>query len=302
MNLSAQIKNLILLRHSGLAAYLESNSITAYRLLNRTQPGLAFLIDIYQDNAVVHVFEKSAEGLIEPLEKALSGALNIKSFFYKNRSRSALELPAGEPKQIIQTEYGLKFKVDLAAYQDTGLFLDQRENRRWLATQSQGKTVLNTFAYSGAFSVYAAAAGAARTYSVDISAPYCRWIKENLALNGLNPEANWVYRMDTLEFFQYALKKNLRFDVIIIDPPTFSKNKGKSFAVQRDYPALISGALALLNQDGFIFFSNNYQGFRFKKADVPPCTVTEKTDSLPPDFSGTIPHRCFIIKPLKRQE
>jgi 23S rRNA (cytosine1962-C5)-methyltransferase len=131
---------------------------------------------------------------------------------------------------------------------------------------------------------------------VDISSVYCEWIKENLILNGLSADKNWVYKMDTLEFFKYARKKNLMFDIIIIDPPTFSKNKGKSFSVQKDHPRLINEALEVLSPSGFILFSSNYREFRLALKDLPPCAIKEKSDTIPPDYSGTQPHICFIIK------
>ena len=131
---------------------------------------------------------------------------------------------------------------------------------------------------------------------MDISSVYCEWIKENLALNRLSPENNWVYKMDSLEYFKYAKKKKLIFDIIIIDPPTFSKNKGKSFSVQQDHPKLINGALEVLSPSGFILFSSNYKEFRMTQKDLLPCVIIEKLNIISPDFSGTQPHRCFVIK------
>ena len=204
-------------------------------------------------------------------------------------------LPENPSRKIVLQEYGNQFLINLSDYLDTGLFLDQRETRRWVASQSSHKRVLNTFAYTGSFTVYAARAGAQKTCSVDISRVYCAWIKENLKLNQLSEETNWVYKMDTLEFFRYARKKEMIFDIVIIDPPTFSKNKSRSFSVQRDHPALINGAMEVLSPSGFVFFSTNYQGFRMSRSDLVSCEVREKLDTIPPDFQGTRPHRCFII-------
>jgi 23S rRNA (cytosine1962-C5)-methyltransferase len=252
-------------------------------------------VDIYQDNAVIHIFSRVEASQLKELEQVISNQLTVKSFFYKNRAKEVLDLPVSPPKKIIQPEYGHKFCVNLSEYLDTGLFLDHRETRHWLAGVSSGKTVLNTFAYSGSFSVYAATAGATKTFSVDISRVYCNWIKENLELNDLSSENNWVFKMDTLEFFHYAKKKQLKFDIIIIDPPTFSKNKGQSFSVQKDHPALINGALELLSPSGFILFSTNFKEFRMQQKELNPSRVEEKMDSIPPDFAGSQPHHCFVI-------
>ena len=101
--------------------------------------------------------------------------------------------------------------------------------------------------------------------------------------------------MDTLDFFQYARKKKLMFDIIILDPPTFSNNKSKSFSVQRDHPKLINSALDLLSPTGFILFSNNFREFRILRKELRPCLVKEKFDLIPPDCFGSRPHHCFII-------
>jgi 23S rRNA (cytosine1962-C5)-methyltransferase len=274
--------------------YLDSNNISAYRLFSSSFIN-PLSVDIYQDNAVIQVFEKTEIEVMTRLELDLKNQLRIKSFFYKNRTKDEFTLPVSSPKKIVVEEYGHKFIVNLSDYLDTGLFLDHRETRHWLASLCHDKIVLNTFAYTGSFTIYAAAAGASKTYSVDISRVYCEWVKENLVLNNLPLENNWVSKMDTLEFFQYALKKKLTFDIIIIDPPTFSKNKGQSFSVQKDYPILINGALELLRPTGFILFSTNYREFMMRQKDLQSCIIKENRDSFPLDYAGTQPHRCFII-------
>jgi 23S rRNA G2069 N7-methylase RlmK/C1962 C5-methylase RlmI len=292
--LSGEIYDLIVRNLAEIEPYLLKNKISAYRLISNTR-SLPILVEIYQDNAVVHVFEPSALQFLTELEEDLRSLVGTKDFFYKKNSRENLILPASRPKKIIQEEYGHKFQINLSDYLDTGLFLDHRETRKWVADRSQHKVVLNTFAYSGSFSVFAASAGAAKTYSIDISRVYCEWIKENLALNNLPLEDNWVSKMDTMDFFQYAHKKDMVFDIIIIDPPTFSKNKGKSFSVQKDHPGLINSALELLSPTGFILFSNNYRDFRMLQKELQPCIIKEKKDLIPPDCFGSPPHRCFII-------
>jgi 23S rRNA (cytosine1962-C5)-methyltransferase len=295
-NLKNDIKELLIHNLEEIKPYLSNNQISAYRLLNNTHRFLPLTADIYQDNAVIHVFSYIAPETFREFERALKEIIQVNDFFYKNNSKTNLNIPVSPPKKIVQEEYGNRFLVNLSDYLDTGLFLDHRETRKWISAQSRNKKILNTFAYSGSFTVYAANAGASKTCSVDISSVYCNWIKENLALNRLPQEKNWVYKMDTLEFFQYAKKKNLEFDIIIIDPPTFSKNKGKSFSLQKDHPRLINSALEILSSSGFVLFSNNYREFRMLPKDLSPCTVTEIFNTIPPDFRGTQPHRCYVIK------
>ena len=271
---------------------------TAYRLINNTRPGLPVAVDIFGNNAVIHLFGRIEPEIREKLEEEIKKVSGAEYFFYKDNSGENSDIPKSSGKKIVIEEYGNKFLINLSEYLDVGLFLDHRETRKWIAGQSKNKIILNTFAYTGSFSVYAANAGAEKTYSVDLSKTYCDWIKENLALNNLPPEKNWVYKMDALEFFDYAKRKNLIFDIIIIDPPTFSKNKGTSFSVQKDHPKLINAALEVLSPNGFILFSNNYTEFQMKKNMLNPCVVTEKKDTIPPDFAETRPHRCFIISKL----
>lgn len=291
-------------------AYLHQNHIEAYCLNPEPQPGLPARVDIYKDNAVVHLFATTVGDLFDRtpsdfrqgLERELQSLLNIRSFFYKDRTGkgAGAPLPSKAPKEITVQEYGHAFALNLSDYLDTGLFLDHRETRRWIETRSKGKVVLNTFAYTGSFSIYAAAGGAQKTYSVDLSKTYCDWIKKNLELNELPLEKNWVLKMDTFEFFRYAKKKRLSFDIIIIDPPTFSKNKGETFSVERDHPRLINEALELLNKGGFILFSNNCQGFRLNAQKLNRCQIKEHL-LIPKDFEGTHPHHCFLIEPAPRR-
>lgn len=252
-------------------------------------------IDLYKDKAVIHVFAEMPNK--EDLEKELRSKFGVRGFFYKDRRGKG----AGDPvktvhEEIIVLENGHSFLINLSDYLDVGLFLDHRETRQWIASQSQGKQVLNTFAYTGSFSVYAAAGGAEKTTSVDLSETYCDWIKENLRLNSLSAEKNWVYKMDTLEFFRYAKRKNLSYDIIIIDPPTFSKNKGKTFSVERDYPELINSALELLRPGGFILFSNNCTNFHLDSNRLNPCRIEELRTLKASDFDGWFSHWAYRIE------
>ncbi len=277
-----------------LRPYVSKNNIEAYRILN-CPFGIPVAVDIYKDNAVIHVFDVLDEDIRKTLEESLKKVVGAQWFFYKNRTKGDIQLPKSAPKEIIINEYGNKFLINLSDYKDTGIFLDHRETRKWIASKSLGKAVLNTFAYTGSFSVYAAKGGAKLTHSVDLSKTYCEWTKKNFELNKMDLKQNWVLKMDTREYFKYARKKHLAFDIIIIDPPTFSRNKGASFSVQKDHPELINEALSLLTPDGFILFSNNYTEFSLQENKLNPCEARQKFGTLPPDFEETQAHQCFII-------
>ncbi len=266
-------------------------NLEAYRLYRDSDVA----VDIYKDKAVVHVFGQMPDKA--ELEKEVRSQVSVTGFFYKDRrGKGAGEAIKAEHEETIVEENGHKFLINLSDYLDVGLFLDHRETRKWIEGLSAGKQVLNTFAYTGSFSIYAAAGGAEKTTSVDLSETYCAWIKKNLDLNHLPHEKNWVYKMDTLEFFRYAKRKGLSYDIIIIDPPTFSKNKGKTFSVERDYPLLINGALELLNDDGFIMFSNNCTSFELDRSRLNPCKVEERDDLEAPDFDRLFTHWTFVIR------
>ena len=288
-----ELKELLPAEYRKRENYLKANRLEAFRLFCADNRHL-FSIDLYKDNAVVHLFDRINDATFRQLEDVLKVSYAVKDIFYKDRTRQELKLPECKSKSITVTEYGNKFLINLSDYLDVGLFLDHRETRKWLEPKCKNKVVLNTFAYTGSFSIYAARGGAERTYSVDLSKTYCEWIKKNLELNGLPPEKNWVYKMDTLEFFSYAGRKGLKFDIIIIDPPTFSKNKKKNFSVQRDHPALINAALELLNDGGFIMFSNNCTDFRLATKEINSTSI-RRLNLIPVDFAGQKPHISFII-------
>ena len=292
-----EIPAIIKRQYDKIKPYLQKNSIEAFRLLSNTY-NFPFNVDIYGDFAVVHIFHRQPKEVFEELEDSLKQLLKIEKFFYKDRTTSPGSALKTIPQTTEVTEYGNKFFINLSDYLDVGLFLDHRETRKFIASKAKGKIILNTFAYTGSFSVYCANAGAAKTYSVDLSKTYCDWIKKNMELNHQPPENNWIYKMDTLEFFAYAKRKQLMFDIIIIDPPTFSRNKEQRFSVKKDHPALLNAALDILSPGGFILFSNNCTDFRMNNKALQPCKIQVKNDTIPPDFltlHGQKPHHCFII-------
>ncbi len=166
---------------------------------------------------------------------------------------------ANIPDSWIVNEGSLRFILKKNQGQSVGLFLDQRGNRDWVRRNSLGKRVLNLFAYTGGFSLAGALGGASEVTTVDVSANYLNWAKENFALNNLDANAHRFFAMDTFEFYKFATKKNLKYDLIVCDPPTFGRSKLGVFKIDRDFPNLINGALSLLNPRGQILFSTNFQ-------------------------------------------
>lgn len=262
----------------------------AFRVFSGGADGAeGIFIDIYGPGAVLIEYEGRtpkwaiinrdfAAKILEVL-KPLGVTAIYRKPFARDRTKMGGDLPAialsakpaaGEalPEAITIRELAWKLEVQLYTGLSTGLFLDQRDNRayvaRWVKARSAGRppAVLNTFAYTCAFSVAAAMAGAATT-SVDISPKYLDWGKRNFALNGIDPEAHRFAKMDTFEFFAYAKRKELTYDFLIIDPPSFasgSKKKGiRPFSSTADFGRLIREAASLMNPRGVIFASTNTQ-------------------------------------------
>jgi 23S rRNA (cytosine1962-C5)-methyltransferase len=141
----------------------------------------------------------------------------------------------------------------------SGLFLDQRANRRWVHANSHGKTVLNLFAYTGGFSVAAAAGGASKTTSVDISRSFLDWSKQNFSINELDPTQNDFRPMDARDYLSWAKKKALSFDLVICDPPSFARGPSGPFRIEKDFAILLEQCLSAVAQNGKLLFALNFE-------------------------------------------
>jgi len=190
-------------------------------------------------------------------------------------------------------EHGVRFEVSFQAGYSQGIFLDQRDNRARLRQRLRpGATLLNTFAYTGAFSVVAALAGATAT-TLDLSQPYLDWARRNFALNQLDPAAHHFCKGDTFHWLRRFAKQGRRFDAIVLDPPTFSRDdRGGVFRVARDYGRLVELAQACLAPDGFLLACTNCRQLAAAdfidqvRATLPHGTPIESAP-MPPDFTAT---------------
>jgi 23S rRNA (cytosine1962-C5)-methyltransferase len=227
----------------------------ASRLVSGAADGTAgAMVDRYGERLLVQWYGQPDARLVPALQAAVPGSHVVE--------RSMEKQPVGEtaaPESRFEiVESGLKFSVSLNAGYSTGLFLDQRENRRrLLAGNLGGKTVLNTFAYTCAFSVAAARAGATVT-SVDLSKRYLDWGRDNFRLNGINPEAHDFIYGDCFDWLARLAKKGRGYDLVLLDPPTFSTvKKGRSFSAEKDYAKLVALAEPLVKTGGTLFCSTN---------------------------------------------
>ncbi len=210
-------------------------------------------------------------------------------------------------------ECGEIFKINLREYLDTGLFFDHRPLRKLVRASSKGKRVLNLFCYTGSFSVYAAAGGASFVESVDLSNTYLSWAVENMHQNNFFGDVYCFTRSDVCEFLakKTALpdENENRYDIIILDPPTFSNSKALKtiFDVNRDWASLCSNCLELLNAGGTLYFSTNSRKLIFDQEKLPQITKKGKAicisditeESLPEDFKGSKNRRCWKLQIAK---
>jgi 23S rRNA (guanine2445-N2)-methyltransferase / 23S rRNA (guanine2069-N7)-methyltransferase len=197
-------------------------------------------------------------------------------------------------------EGGLKFWVNFRDYLDTGLFLDHRIVRGMLRAWAKDTDFLNLFCYTGSATVYAAAGGARSTTGVDLSNTYLDWAHENLLLNGFGGKNHELYRADCLAWLEEQESQGPRFDLIFVDPPTFSNSKRMDgvLDVQRDHVGMIRRSMKLLRPAGRLVFSTNYSRFKLDSEALGDFTLEDiSAESIPKDFERhTRIHHCFIVR------
>lgn len=293
-----------------LAKWLKRSGEQCYRVYDADMPEYAMAIDVYAER--VHVQEYAPPKSVEPAQaqRRLMEALSVlpevldvraERIHLKQRERQAGKAQyqkrdsSGERFQI--GEGNARLWVNLRDYLDTGLFLDHRPVRRMIAEMAGGKRFLNLFCYTGAATVHAALGGATDSVSVDLSNTYLDWARDNLALNRLDPSRHRVVRDDCLHWLATA---ESRFDLIFLDPPTFSNSKRMeaTLDIQRDHPRLVELAMARLASGGTLIFSNNQRRFRLDERLAERFVVQDVTSrSYDPDFQRRPDlHHCFLIR------
>ncbi len=293
--------------------------IDCFRLYDADMPEYAFAIDIYgREPRHVYVQEyappktvdqESARQRRREVLTVLPQALSVPLEYVHSRVRKAQkgteqyqrrsDRPTGERVQV--SEGGLQFWVNFRDYLDTGLFLDHRITRRMLREWAGGGDFLNLFCYTGSATVYAAAGGARSSVSVDLSNTYLDWAHDNLLLNGFGGPEHVLQRADCLEWVASQEADGARFDLIFVDPPTFSNSKRMEgvLDVQRDHVGMIRRSLNLLRPGGRLVFSTNYTRFKLDAAALADLDVHDLSErTIPKDFERNPHiHRCFEIRP-----
>lgn len=317
---TSELSNRIAKNERKLRAWRKREAVTCFRVYDADLPQFALAIDIYQLDHSNHrwalVQEYAAPPTVDPVvvtarrEAALAilpDALGVerKQMLFKTRERQRGAAQYQRQQNLDQydivDEDGCKLLVNLHDFLDTGLFLDHRPLRRWIRENSAECRFLNLFGYTGSASVHAAAGGASHTLTVDMSSAYVHWAERNLQANQFHAPAHAVLRADCIAWLAGDDAKSAGpFDLILVDPPTFSNSKrmSGSFDVQRDHGPLIRAALDLLATDGTLIFSSNRRAMRLDETELGDVQVSDWTKpSIPTDFArGTPPHRCWMIK------
>jgi len=300
-----------------LSNWAKQNRITCYRVYDADLPEYAVAVDIYQggDQTWINVQEyeppKSIDqhkadqrlaGLLAEIPRVLG--VNREQVFLKIRrkqkSTDQYEKHDDQGRFHIIEEGGCKLLVNFEDYLDTGLFLDHRPIRMLIQKQAKDKSFLNLFAYTGSATVHAARGGAKSTTTVDMSNTYINWAKKNMALNA-NEGAHEFIQADCLEWLAAeAQLANRHYDLIFLDPPTFSNSKRMDavFDIQNDHVQLINNAISLLSPGGVLYFSTNFRRFKIDKQALSDLIVEDiSAATIPEDFARNPKiHYCWRIQ------
>lgn len=296
--------------------WAEKNEISCFRIYDRDLPDYNMSIDFF--SKWVHIHEYAPPKTIDPqvaaarmvtATKCIRDILGVRSnrIFIKARERQKgrkqYEKKGSDGKMYEVREGGCSFLVNFTDYLDTGLFLDHRPIRDKIHREAKGKRFLNLYGYTGTATVHAAMGGAASTTTVDLSSTYLHWAKMNLALNGLAELKNKVEKADCLQWLEESTAK---FDLIFIDPPTFSNTKKdkRVFDIQKDHVRLINLAMARLEAGGCLIFSTNFRRFKLEeKLQEMYDTKDISQESVPYDFSRNEKiHSCWEMRKSVQSE
>ena len=301
--------------------------VTCYRVYDADLPDYAAAIDVYtgagqaQGNTYLHIAEYAPPRSIDEdkARRRFDDILTVAPVvlgvrpdhvFSKVRCRDkggSQYLGAGKRNYVTHVdEAGCLLEVDLAGYLDTGLFLDHRDTRAMVRNMAAGKRFLNLFAYTGSATVQAAAGGAVETVTVDLSQTYLDWAQRNMEQNGFVGPQHMFERGDVMSWITECRRSPRRFDLIFVDPPTFSNSKAmgkRTWDVQRDHVELLVGVSRLLTKGGVAVFSCNLRSFKpdmeqLEKYGVKLEDITAQT--IPHDFERNPRiHKCYLVEHVR---
>ncbi|MGG3889447.1 class I SAM-dependent rRNA methyltransferase [Metabacillus fastidiosus] len=255
--------------------FYKGEETTAFRVFNGEGDGIGGLtIEYFNGYYVINWYSEGIYEFKEYVIEAITESMNFKGVYQKKRFAAdgkymeEDDFVTGERGEfpLIVKENGVNFAIYLNDGAMVGVFLDQRDVRKTIRDKyAKGKTVLNTFSYTGAFSVFAAAGGAAKTTSVDLANRSKSKTIEQFSVNGIDHEVQNIIVEDVFNYFKYAVRKELKFDLVILDPPSFARSKKMTFSAAKDYPKLLKEAIAITEDNGVVVASTNSAAFDMKK-------------------------------------
>lgn len=275
----------------------------SYRVYDRNIADLPITIDMYGNAALINDYreDEQASPTPEKLRALAASSLYLPEdrINYIHRKKKDEDLFKGTEQSLIIKENFLRFHVELGKRLDTGLFLDHAVTRTLIQSESQQRDVLNLFCYTGSFSVYAAAGRAQRVVSVDLSSNYLSWAKKNMELNKFFGKRYEYVQQDCKTYLEEAIRRKEQFDLIILDPPSFSNSRKmeNTFTIQRDHVDFLKQCCTLLKPGGAVVFSTNLTEFKLDAKLNQRFFVKSITkETIPPGFSSKKPvHYCWIL-------
>ena len=297
-------------RAKHLRRWPTKRGITCFRIYERDVPEIPLIVDRYEDQLHITEYERPHDrdpaqhaNWLDLMVQTAGTTLDVPAsrVHFKSRLRQRGKT---QHQKVAQTnertevnEGGLKFLVNLQDYVDTGLFLDHRVTRQMVKDVADGANFLNLFAYTGSFSVYAASGGAKQTTTVDLSKAYLDWAWENMRLNGFKGNQHRFVASDVSEFIQKQPKIET-YDLVVLDPPTFSNSKrtDTDWNVQKDAIPLIAELLPMVKTGGVIYFSTNFRRFKFDESALSLQEIHEiSKQTVPEDYRNRRIHRCWRL-------
>jgi 23S rRNA (guanine2069-N7)-methyltransferase len=283
--------------------------IDVFRLYDWDIPEIRAVVDWYDGHLVVgeYMRRQSVPQWLPMMAGAVAEALGIAGEKVHLKQRRAGKQDGRRygridftDRKIVVRERDLNFYVNPWDYVDTGLFSDHRNTRQMVRDMAAGKDFLNLYCYTAAFSCYAAKGGARSTLSVDRSETAVKWARENMVLNQIPRSTNTLVQAHTLDFLKVAARRRQRFDIAVVDPPSYSTThtRNEAFDIEKDHPHLLASVAAVMKAGAVVFFSTNHQDFhpRMERLDI--SGVTEITGStIPEDYlrKRSPIHRCWKI-------
>ncbi len=297
-------------RHLGKQA--KRLNISCWRVYDHDLPEFPFCIEFYGDKLYVAEYKRRHGMNDEEHDSWMEQCLTLMSeifslpkenMFLKLRQRKPGRLGQYQKldvakNELIVEEGSLKFMVNLTDYLDTGLFSDHRVTRELVKEKAAGKKVLNLFAYTGSFSVFAASGGATEVVTVDLSNTYLKWAERNMELNQFTDQEKYKFIAADVKQYLKTLPANY-FDIVVMDPPTFSNSKKMRddfLDIQRDHVVLINECLNAMTTGGILYFSTNFRKFELAAEKINAAAIKDITKATTPfDFEGKLGRFCYEV-------